>query len=97
LRAVGAARGQVLRSVAAEAALMGVVGGVLGLGVGLFLEWYVVDVMVWDEAGFTFPLVVPWAAAGLVFAASCALASLVGLWPAYHATRLRIPEAIAYE
>jgi hypothetical protein len=25
------------------------------------------------------------------------LATLAGLWPAYHATRLRIPEAIAYE
>lgn len=97
LRAVGAARAQVLRSVVAEAALMGAIGGVLGLGVGVFLEWYVVDVMIWDEAGFTFPLVVPWLAAGAVFAASAALATLVGLWPAYHATRLRIPEAIAYE
>jgi putative ABC transport system permease protein len=97
LRAVGASRGQVLRSVAAEAALMGLVGGVLGFGVGLLLEWYIVDVMVWDEAGFTFPLVVPWTAAAVVFAASALLATLVGLWPAYHATRLRIPEAIAYE
>jgi putative ABC transport system permease protein len=97
LRAVGASRARVLRSVAAEAALMGLVGGVLGFGVGLFLEWYVVDVMVWDEAGFTFPLVVPWAASAVVFVLSTALATLVGLWPAYHATRLRIPEAIAYE
>jgi putative ABC transport system permease protein len=97
LRAVGASRAQVLRSVAAEAALMGLVGGILGFGVGLFLEWYVVDVMVWDEAGFRFPLVVPWVASAVVFALSAALATLVGLWPAYHATRLRIPDAIAYE
>jgi ABC-type antimicrobial peptide transport system permease subunit len=25
------------------------------------------------------------------------LTAVVGLWPAYHATRLRIAEAIAYE
>jgi putative ABC transport system permease protein len=97
LRAVGACRSQVLRSVLAEAALMGLIGGVLGFVVGLGLEWYVVHVMVLDEAGFSYPLVVPWAAAGTVFGLSALLATLVGLWPAYVATRLRIPEAIAYE
>jgi putative ABC transport system permease protein len=97
LRAVGACRGQVLRSVLAEAALMGLIGGVLGLLEGLVLEWYVVGVMVPDEAGFRFPLEVPWAAAGVVCVLSAVLATLVGLWPAYLATRLRIPEAIAYE
>jgi putative ABC transport system permease protein len=97
LRAVGATRGQVLRSVVAEALLMGLIGGVLGLLSGLALEWYVVALMLPDEAGFTFPLVVPWAAAAVVFGLSVLLATLVGLWPAYLATRLRIPDAIAYE
>jgi putative ABC transport system permease protein len=97
LRAVGASRGQVLRSVLAEAALMGLIGGVLGLAMGVFLEWYIVGLMVLDEAGFSFPLRVPWAAAGVVFGLSVGTATLVGLWPAYLATRLRIPEAIAYE
>ena len=97
LRAVGASRGQVLRSVLAEAFQMGVIGGLLGFGVGLLLEWYVIDIVLLDEAGFIFPLVVPWVAAGVVFAASVATASVVGLWPAWHATRIRIAEAIAYE
>jgi ABC-type lipoprotein release transport system permease subunit len=44
-----------------------------------------------------FALRVPWLPAGVVFGASVVLATLVGLWPAYQATRLRIPEAIAYE
>src|SRR5262249_49147332 len=96
LRAVGASRGQVLRSVAAEALLMGLIGGVLGFVVGLGLEWYVVDLMLPDEAGFTFPLIVPWMAAAVVFGLSALLATLVGLWPAYLATLLRIPDAIAY-
>jgi ABC-type antimicrobial peptide transport system permease subunit len=42
---------------------------------------------------FPFSMVVPWKPAAVVFS----LAALVGLWPAYHATRLRIAEAIAYE
>jgi putative ABC transport system permease protein len=97
LRAVGAARSQVLRSVLAEAVLMGVVGAVLGFGIGMLLEWYVMGVMLLDESGFTFPMRVAWWEAGGVVGASVVLATLAGLWPAYHATRLRIPEAIAYE
>src|SRR5262249_31938732 len=97
LRAVGASRSQVLRTVLAEAALMGLRRAVIGVIVRVALEWYVLQVMILDEAGFVFALRVPWWAAGFVFGASVALATLVGLWPAYQATRLRIPEAIAYE
>jgi putative ABC transport system permease protein len=97
LRAVGASRTQILRSVLSEAILMGVVGAVIGFGVGLMLEWYVIDVLLLDESGFSFPMRIPWMEAGIVTAASIALATLAGCWPAYHATRLRIPEAIAYE
>ncbi len=97
LRAVGASRGQILRSVLAEATLMGAVGAVIGFGMGIALEWYVLHVLLPDDAGWVFPLSVPWQAAGLVIGASVALATLAGLWPALQATRLRIPEAIAYE
>jgi putative ABC transport system permease protein len=97
LRAVGASRAQVLRSVLAEAVLMGLVGGVVGFGIGLLLEWYVLDILILDESGFAFPLRVPWVEAGVVSVASVVFATLAGLWPAYLATRLRITEAIAYE
>jgi ABC-type lipoprotein release transport system permease subunit len=39
----------------------------------------------------------PWISAAVVVGASVVLTTLVGLWPAWCATRLRIPEAIAYE
>jgi putative ABC transport system permease protein len=97
LRAVGATRAQILRSVLAEAVLMGVIGALVGFGIGLLLEWYVLDVMILDEAGFQFAMRIPWLEAGVVTVVSVLLATLAGLWPAYHATRLRIPEAIAYE
>jgi putative ABC transport system permease protein len=97
LRAVGASRAQILRSVLAEAVLMGLIGAALGFGIGLLLQWYVLDVMILDEAGFEFPMRIPWLEAGVVMLASVLLATLAGLAPAYQATRLRIPEAIAYE
>ncbi|MHB1424484.1 MAG: FtsX-like permease family protein [Gemmataceae bacterium] len=97
LRAVGASRGQVLGTVLAEAALMGLFGALIGFVVGLFIEWYTIRVLLLDETGFIFPMLVPWKPAAVVFTLAMVLAALVGLWPAYHATRLRIAEAIAYE
>src|SRR5215469_13514478 len=94
LRAVGASRGQVLGTVLAEAALMGLFGAFLGFVVGLFIEWYTIRLILPDEAGFVFPMLVPWKPAAVVFGLAVVLAALVGLWPAYHATRLRIAEAI---
>jgi putative ABC transport system permease protein len=76
---------------------MGLIGSLIGFAVGLVLEWYVVRILLLDEAGFVFPMQVPWLACLVVIGGSVGLATLVGLWPAYHATRLRIPDAIAYE
>lgn len=97
LRAVGASRGQVLGSVLAEATLMALIGALLGFGAGLVLEYYVVHIVLLDEAGFVFPMKVAWGASGIILGLSVLVATVLGLWPAYQATRLRIPEAIAYE
>jgi putative ABC transport system permease protein len=97
LRSIGATRSQVLFAVLAEAILMGVIGAVLGFGMGLLLQWYLLDLVLFDESGFVFPMQVPWLAAAVVIGASFVLATLVGLWPAYYATRMRIAEAIQYE
>jgi putative ABC transport system permease protein len=97
LRAVGASRFQVVRTVLAEAALMGLVGTVIGLLFGIPLEWYALRVVLLDEVGFTFPVCIPWAATGGVVALTMLLATLAGLVPAVRAVRLRIADAIAYE
>lgn len=97
LRAVGATRAQVMASVLAEALLMGLAGGLLGLAAGWALEWYALEVMLWDEAGFRFPLVFPWSQALAILGGSTLLATLVGLWPAWSAACLDIPEAVAAE
>ena len=95
--ALGAMPVQILDLVSRSAIGLIVIGAALGLALGFVLEWYVIDVLLLDEAGFVFPLRFPWLASGVVAAAAVVTATLVGLWPAWHATRLRIPEAIAYE
>jgi putative ABC transport system permease protein len=97
LRAVGASRSQVLRTVLAEAALMGLVGSAIGLLFGIPLEWYALQVVLLDEAGFTFPVCVPWLETGVVIGLTLLMATLAGLLPALRAVRLRIADAIAYE
>ncbi len=97
LRAVGASRWQVLRSVLAETGLMGIIGAGIGLFVGLILEWYVIRILVLDEAGFLFPMAVPWGQILVVALLAFVLPLIVGIWPALQASRVRIAEAIAYE
>jgi putative ABC transport system permease protein len=97
LRAVGATRAQVLRSVLAEAALMGLFGTLFGLALGVPIEWYMIRVVIWEEGGFLFPLVVPWFAALGVAALSMTLATLAGVGPALQAMRLNIAEAVTVE
>ena len=97
LRAVGATRSQILWTVTAEALLMGFAGSLLGLVAGVLLEWYALDIMLWDEAGFRFPLLIPWGECLIVLGAGTLMATIIGLWPAYMATLLEIPEAVAQE
>jgi putative ABC transport system permease protein len=97
LRAIGASRFQVVKSVLCEACLMGLIGTVIGLLVGLPLQWYVLEVIILDESGFLFPMYIPWKEGLIISAGSMLTATLAGLGPALHAVRQRIPDAIAYE
>jgi putative ABC transport system permease protein len=97
LLAVGATPGQVLRSVLAEAFLMGVFGTVLGVLIGLPMEWFVLKVMFVDESGFNLEMLIPWKETLGIAAASITLATLSGLLPAWRAIQTRIPDALQYE
>jgi putative ABC transport system permease protein len=97
LRAIGASQAQVVRSVLAEAALMGVIGTAIGLAVGVPMEWFVLRVAILEESGYLFALYIPWVESLVIAAAALVLATLAGLGPAVYAVRQRIPEAIAYE
>ena len=97
LRAMGATQGQTLFSVLAEAILMGVIGTLIGLVVGVAIEWYCVHIILFEEAGFLFPVLIPWREAVLIAGGAMLIATLAGLGPAVRTMHLRIPEAIAYE
>ncbi len=97
LLAVGATPGQVIRSVLAEAVLMGVFGTLLGILIGLPLQWYVLKVVLFEESGFTFDVLVPWKQAAGIAVGAITIAALAGLLPAIHAVRTRITDALAYE
>jgi putative ABC transport system permease protein len=97
LLAVGATPGQVVRSVRAEAFLMGLFGTALGILIGLPMEWYVLKVMFVDESGFDLDLLVPWKATIGIAVVSITVATLAGLVPAWRAIQTRIPDALQYE
>ncbi len=97
LRAVGATRPQVMHTVLAEAVLIGLVGTVLGIVLGLPLEWYWVRIILFEESGFLFAVRVPWLETVVIALLAVVCATLAGLAPAAQAVRLRIADAIAYE
>ncbi|WP_439624900.1 FtsX-like permease family protein [Gemmata sp.] len=97
LLAIGATPGQVLRSVMAEAVLLGVFGTALGILIGMPMEWYVLKVVMVDESGFVFDVVYPWREALGIAGVSILTATLAGLLPAWRAIQTRIPDALQYE
>ncbi|MCI0640528.1 MAG: FtsX-like permease family protein [Gemmataceae bacterium] len=97
LRAIGATPVQVIRSVLAEACLMGVLGTVIGFVVGIPLQWYILEVVILEESGYLFPMHIPWLGGLVIAAVAMTAATLAGLGPALYAVRQRIPDAIAYE
>lgn len=97
LRAIGASRGQVIYSVLAEAALVGIIGTIIGLLVGIPLQWYILEVVILEESGFLFPIHIPWLEGLAIAIAAVVTATIAGYGPALHSVRQRIPEAIAYE
>ena len=96
LRAIGATRRQIRRTVVAESLLMGAAGAALGMLAGLALGYALATLMgasLTTQIRYSFPL------AGLVAAVAAALliSVLASLLPARQATRLQIVQALHYE
>ncbi len=86
LRSIGVTRGQLLRLVLAEAALLGIVGCVLGLAAGLELS---IDAksFTFNAIGYNPPLTIPWAMIGVGVAVIMVMSILASVWPAVSAAR----------
>jgi putative ABC transport system permease protein len=86
LRSIGVARGQILRLVLAEAAMLGLVGVALGLAAGLEMA---VDARKLSGVvmGYSPDLVIPWLVVGGGCGVVIGVALLASLWPAVSAAR----------
>jgi putative ABC transport system permease protein len=97
LRVLGATQGQARLVVFAEASLLTLLGLVFGLAGGVALQWYVLRVILLEESGFVFPVQLPWLHAVLASLLMLLSGGVAVIGPLLTASRLRIPEAIAFE
>jgi putative ABC transport system permease protein len=94
LRVVGMSRTQVRRMVRGESIIIAVIGGVIGLGIGIFWGWAFTTAL--SEQGLDQFDVPPFQVAGfLVFSVIAGM--VAALVPAWRASRMDVLEAIAEE
>lgn len=86
MRSIGVTRGQLLRLVLAEAALLGVVGVALGLGAGGTMALNAKQLLL-VMVGYDPPFTIPWGMIGIGAGAVMAISILAGLWPAVSVAR----------
>ncbi|HNR02432.1 MAG TPA: FtsX-like permease family protein [Anaerolineaceae bacterium] len=96
LRAIGVTRSQVVRMVLAEAALMGVIGGALGIVTGLIMS-RIIFIGMTSMSGYQLNFVLPTNGAIVAFIAAIIISQLAAVFPARRAASIRILEAVHYE
>ncbi|MEV6565957.1 ABC transporter permease [Streptomyces kronopolitis] len=95
LRAIGLDRRGIKRMVRLESLIISLFGGVLGIGLGVFLGWAVGKLI---EGGLpTYELVLPWGELGIFLGLAGVVGALAALWPARRAARMNMLEAIKAE
>ncbi len=93
-RAIGGSRSRIVTELVAESALIGFIGGVIGLILGAGVAWLGNELG--RDSGFLLFLLTP-ATAVTAVAFSTILGALAGLVPALHAARLDPVAALRYE
>jgi putative ABC transport system permease protein len=96
LRAVGMTRWQVVRMVLAEALIIGILGGLLGVAFGSYLAFYAVQGMT-EATGWEVTFVLPTRLLFIGLALALGVSQVASLYPAWRAARANIIRAVQYE
>jgi putative ABC transport system permease protein len=96
LRAIGTTRGQIVKMVLAEAMLMGVIGGILGLGTGIVLA-RILFIGMTTMSGYRLTFILPPEGVILSFVIALIISQVAAIAPARRASKVRILEAVHYE
>lgn len=96
LRAIGTTRGQIVRMVLAEAGLMGVIGGILGIGTGAVLA-RVLFIGMTTMSGYQLTFILPPESVSISLVMALVVSQIAAIPPAIRAARVRILEAVQYE
>jgi putative ABC transport system permease protein len=96
LRAIGLDGMGVKRMVRLESVVISLFGGVLGVGLGVFLGWGIGE-LVGAMGVDTWSLVLPWVSLALFLTAAALVGILAALWPARRAAKLDVLDAIKAE
>ena len=96
LRAVGMTRMQIIRMVLAEAGLIGVIGGVLGIGTGVALARLLFIGMT-TQSGYSLTFVLPPDSLLISLVAAIIISQLAAIFPSRRASKVKILEAVRYE
>ena len=97
LRYLGLTAGEVRRMVLYEAAYIGALGGVTGIGVGILIALLLIFVINRQAFGWLIELHMPYAFFGEALALVIAAALLAGIYPASVAARIRTADAVRAE
>jgi putative ABC transport system permease protein len=96
LRAIGMTRSQVIRMVLAEAGLMGVIGGVLGVGTGVILA-RILFIGMTTMSGYNLTFVLPPEGIAISLIAAIIISQIAAIFPSRRAAGIKILEAVHYE
>ncbi len=96
LRSVGMTRGQLMRMVLSEAALMGLIGGLMGLTFGVLLSRLFLTAMT-SMSGYRLTYVLPPERVAMAVLIAFLTSQAAALLPTLRAARTRILEAVHYE
>lgn len=96
LRSLGLTRFQVIRMILAEAGLLGIIGGILGLGFGILLTRIFLAAM-GAMSGYDLEFILPVKAMWLSVVVALTTSQLAALLPAIKASRTPVLSAIHYE